>query len=318
MSNNNDGAEVSYSVDEESWLMANMDRDGGGKGKKGTKGGSPGGTAGYSTMTEGDITDADRAKAQSLMNNEHLLSQKLQDKIFIDACFLRGVEPQQLKALSYESFATEPNRARRLSAEEQKLRYDTYENGRLHLMTLVVSQETKSRAKAKEAEVRNAQRFNKLATTFQKQLEREQQILARMNQSRAKYEKVLEVENTGIKTTLVESEHKEESDKYRHTKIQDMKHKIQEQLRERSAVRKEQIAQRVESRKQEEDNWRAMQKMKLEAKEKQIERHLSGQTGSTEEVRVVPAPACAPMPMCARACVCVGAWRADVCVGRSL
>jgi len=276
----NDGAEVSYTFQDESGLMQYMNRD---KKKKSPKKRSSYG--GYNTATEGDVTEADRAKAQSLASNQGLLKQKLQDKIFVDACLLRGVDPKELKARPYEYFSTEPNRAQRLSAEEQKLRYDNFETNRIHKLTLVVSQETKSRQKAKETKSRNANRFNKLSSTFQKQLEREQQILARMNKSRAKYERVLEVENVGIQSTLKSSQRKKKQNKSRHVKIKDMKQKIQQQLRERSAVRKEQIAQRVESRKQEEENWRAMQKMKLEAKNKQVARFQAGMTGNKKEVK---------------------------------
>lgn len=218
--NENDGAEVSYSFEDESGLMQYMDR------KKPTKKSKKNNNfAGYSTATEGDVTDADKAKAQSLASNSGLLKQKLQDKIFKDACYLRGIDPKDLKAKPFESFAHEPNRAKRLSPEEQKLRYENFESNRVHLLTLVVSQETKSRQKAKETKARNATRFNKLSSTFQKQLEREQQILARMNKSRAKYERVLEVENVGIKSTLKSSQKKQQQNKSRHSKIKDMKQK---------------------------------------------------------------------------------------------
>lgn len=280
----NDGAEVSYSFQDESGLMQYMDQ-----GKKPTKKSkkkkNAASVAGYSSITEGDVSDNDKAKAASLAGNVSLLKQKLSDKIFLDACFLRGVEPKQLLPKPYEFFATEPNRARRLSEEEQKLRFDNFEENRVYMLGLVVSQETKSRAKAQELEKRNAARFNKLSSTFQKQLEREQKILARMNQSRSKYERVLEVENTVISKTLKSSEKKKESNKSRHSKIQDMKKKIQQQLRERSKVRKEQIEQRVESRKQEEENWRQMQRMKLEAKEKQLKRFQAGMSGNKEEIK---------------------------------
>ena len=282
-----DGAEVSYSFQDESGLMQYMDQGGNNK-KKGKKTGKKKkGTniAGYSTATEGDVTDNDKSKAQSLASNPQLLKQKLGDKLFLDACFLRGVEPADLQDKPYEFFATEPNRAKRLSAEEQKLRYDNFQANRLNLMALVVSQEHKSRAKAKETEARNANRFNKLSSTFQKQLEREQKILARMNSSRSKYERVLEVENKVIKKTLKHSTTKAQSNKQRHVKIHDMKKKIQQQLRERSKVRKKQIEQRVESRKQEEENWRAMQRMKLEAKDKQLKRFQAGMSGNKAEVK---------------------------------
>eukprot|EP00591_Stephanopyxis_turris_P005281 CAMPEP_0195521784 /NCGR_PEP_ID=MMETSP0794_2-20130614/19333_1 /TAXON_ID=515487 /ORGANISM="Stephanopyxis turris, Strain CCMP 815" /LENGTH=581 /DNA_ID=CAMNT_0040651403 /DNA_START=113 /DNA_END=1858 /DNA_ORIENTATION=- len=280
----NDGAEVSYSFQDESGLMQYMNQDNKKKQKKKKKkkGGAIGG---YSSATEGDVTDNDRAKAQSLASNPQLLKQKLQDKLFVDACFLRGVEPNQLKPRSFESFATEPNRAKRLSPEEQKLRYDNFEGNRLNLLALVVSQEGKSRQKAKETEARNANRFNKLSSTFQKQLEREQAILARMNKSRSKYERVLETENVEITHTLKKSEVKSKTYKHRHSKIKDMKKKIQEQLRERSKIRKTQIEQRVEARKQEEENWRQMQRMKLEAKEKQIKRFQEGQAGNKDDVK---------------------------------
>lgn len=283
---NNDGAEVSYSFQDESGLMQYMNGAQGPKGNgKKKKKKKTNGVAGYSTATEGDVSDNDRAKAQSLANNPSLLKQKLQDKIFVDACFLRGVTPDQLKPKPYEFFATEPNRAKRLSPEEQKLRYDNFENNRVYMLGLVVSQETTSRQKAKETEARNATRFNKLSSTFQKQLEREQKILARMNKSRSKYERVLETENVVITKTVKSAAHKDKANKSRHTKIQDMKKKIQEQLRARSAVRKQQIEQRVDARKQEEENWREMQRMKLEAKDKQIKRFQEGQGASKDDTK---------------------------------
>lgn len=278
----NDGAEVSYSFQDESGLMQYMDR--GKKPKKKSKKNATS-VAGYKTASEGDVTENDKAKAQSLASNQQLLKQKLQDKLFIDACFLRGVEPEQLLPKPYEHFATEPNRAKRLSAEEQKLRFDNFEENRMLLLTLVVSQETKSREKAKQTEARNAKRFNKLSSTFQKQLEREQKILQRMNQSRSKYERVLETENVSITKTLKSSAKKEVDNKYRHTKIKDMKNKIQQQLRARSAMRKQQIKHRVDSRKEEEENWRQMQRMKIEAKDKQVKRFQEGLAGNKDQVK---------------------------------
>ena len=73
--------------------------------------------------------------------------------------------------------------------------------------------------------------------------------------------------------------------KHRHSKIKDMKKKIQDQLRERSKIRKTQIEQRVEARKQEEENWRQMQRMKIEAKDKQVRRFQEGMAGNTREVK---------------------------------
>merc|ERR1739848_51320 len=80
----------------------------GGKKKKKKAGG---GLAGYKSATEGNVTQSDVAQADMLAQDGDLLKSKLRDKIFIDACYLRGVDPSALMPKTIQDFRTAPDRA---------------------------------------------------------------------------------------------------------------------------------------------------------------------------------------------------------------
>ena len=139
-----------------------------------------------------------RVKAQQLAKNNALLERKLSDKLFLDACFLSGIEPQDLRDRPYESFRTEPNRARALSYEEQKLRYKDFQDHRMELLEVVVAEEERSYVQQTKLEAEQERELKKLQREFSQSLRLEQQQVDRMVKNRQKYERVLEVENRRI------------------------------------------------------------------------------------------------------------------------
>jgi len=245
--------------------------------KKKKKGG---GLAGYKSATEGNVTASDIATADMLAGDGEMLRAKLRDKIFIDACYLRGVEPNALMPKTINDFRTAPDRALVLSPEEQQMRYQSFENNRRQLLALVVSQEAASREKQKRDKKKNAERYSKLSGTFQTKLAKEQEMLQRMKLARSKYERVLETENTLINETLRDSATKQLSETARTENIRTMKSRIKNQLKHKAAERSKRIASRVQARRDEEENWKRMQRMKMEAKQKKVNRYLDAKTSN--------------------------------------
>ena len=177
-------------------------------------------------------------------------------------------------------FRTAPDRALVLSPEEQQMRYNSFESNRRQLLALVVSQESASREKQKRDKKKNAERYSKLSGTFQTKLAKEQEMLQRMKLARSKYERVLESENTLINDTLKDSATKQLSETQRTQNIKSMKSRIKNQLKHKAAERSKRIASRVQARRDEEENWKRMQRMKMEAKQRKVNRYLDAKTSN--------------------------------------
>lgn len=140
-----DGVAISlYHYNDDSKLLVYLDKD-----KRKARRKPKHATPGYSSMTEGNVTSEHREKAIMLAQNAPLLRRKLKNKTFRQACLLRGVDIDALKPRSLASFKTMPNRAQELSPDEQQFHYNEYEEERLHLLGLVVSQEEASIEKIK-------------------------------------------------------------------------------------------------------------------------------------------------------------------------
>jgi len=238
------------------------------------------GFAGYKSATEGNVTSGDVQQADMLASDHEMLKQKLRDKIFIDACYLRGVEPASLLPKNISDFRTAPDRALVLSPEEQQMRYQSFETNRRQLLALVVSQETASRAKQTRDKKKTNERYNKLSGTFKSKLAKEQKMLERMKNARSKYERVLETENDLIQTTVRDSASKKLNQSARTEHISQMKSRIKQQLKHKAAERSKRIASRVQARRDEEENWKRMQRMKMEAKQKKVDRYLHNKSSN--------------------------------------
>lgn len=242
------------------------------------------GFAGYKSATEGDVTQNDRAMAETLSNDDDMLREKMHDKVFVDACYLRGVELSALAPKRVSDFKHAPGRALVLPIEEQKMRYQAYEDNRRNLLALVVSQETASIDKHKRDNSKKSQRYSELSGTFQKKLEQEQKMLERMNRARSKYERVLETENKIIVNAVSSSDIKMKRQANRTQDIKTMKLRIKAQLKSKASARAKRIASRVQARKAEEENWKRMQRMKMLAKEKKVDRYLASKSSNQSNV----------------------------------
>ena len=96
-----DGVQISlYHYNDDNKIMVYLDR----KTNKGKKGKGNHNYAGYKSATEGDLTEEDHDKAVQLSQNPRGLQRKLKDKVFIDACYMRGIEPDELIPKSLDDF----------------------------------------------------------------------------------------------------------------------------------------------------------------------------------------------------------------------
>jgi len=203
------------------------------------------GVAGYQPPGTSGITQEHKVKAKQLATNNALLNRKLKDKLFLDACFLSGVEPRALRNKPFDHFRTEPKRARVLSEEEQRLRYDDFQQHRLELLQVVVAEEEKAyvaRAKAQESETSAIQ---KLQSNFSESLHLEQKQVDRMVRSRKKYEKVLEVENRRLHYQRKKASQRHESMAYKIKKIEEAKQRRKQLLKTEAAEREARIKKAV-------------------------------------------------------------------------
>jgi len=254
-----DGVAISlYHYNDDNKLLVYLDKD-----KKKSRRKPRHATPGYSSMTEGNVTSEHREKAVMLAQNAPLLRRKLKTKTFRQACLLRGVDMGCLKPRSLASFKTLPNRAQELTPDEQQFHYNEYEEERLHLLGLVVSQEEASIEKTKADKAKARGQRDLMTQMFTSQIQKEREQLERMNRSRAKYERVLETENKSLHHTRAESTKHQMQNFQKTQKIYADKIATKEQLKARGQARQARIQRSVNERRKLDESRKRRQESRM-------------------------------------------------------
>lgn len=274
-----DGVAISlYHYNDDNKILVYLDKDKK-KGRRKPKQATPG----YSSMTEGNVTAENREKAVMLAQNAPLLRRKLKNKTFLQACMLRGVNVQDLKPRSLASFKTLPNRAQELSPEEQQFHYNEYEEERLHLLGLAVSQEEASIEKVKAGKEKAKMKREQMTAMFTSQIQKERDQLERMNRSRAKYERVLESENKLIYKTRGSSQKTKINNLSKTMKILNDKESTKQQLRQRGQARQSRIQRSVKERRKLDDTWKTKQEARMEERDVRVSKFLVAKNAGAAE-----------------------------------
>jgi len=242
-------------------------------------------TPGYSSMTEGNVTAEHREKAVMLAQNAPLLRRKLKTKTFKQACLLRGVDIRCLRPRSIASFKTMPNRAQELSPDEQQFHYNEYEEERLHLLGLVVSQEEKGIEKIKADKAKARGQRDLMTQMFTSQIQKEREQLERMTRSRAKYERVLESENISLHHTRASSEKHQIANLSKTMKIIENKKNMKQQLKSRGQARQLRIKRSVKERRKLDETWKKRQEQRMIERAQRVDEFLAiKNAGATERI----------------------------------
>lgn len=273
-----DGVAISlYHYNDDNKILVYLDKD-----KKKSRRKPKFATPGYSSMTEGDVTQENREKAVMLAQNAPLLRRKLRNKTFLEACRLRGVDPADLAPRGIASFKTLPNRAQELSPAEQQVQYNAYETERLHLLGLVVSQEEASIEKIKADKAKAKRQRQKQTQQFAAQIQRERDQLERMNRSRAKYERVLESENKKINSTRKTSLHHKIQNLSKTRRIAANKEKMKSTLRQRGKAREARIKRSVQERRKLDETWKRKQEARILERYRQVDEFVAKKNSGFE------------------------------------
>ena len=234
-----------YHYNDDNRIMVYLDKDGR-RNPSPRKNRRGHGIAGYTSPTSGAVNQEHRVKAQQLATNTQLLHRKLKDSLFLDACFLSGIQPEELRDRPLEAFRTEPKRARVLTEEEQKLRYQDFQEHRMELLQVVVAEEEKAYVAKARLEESEASAAKKLQRDFSQSLRLEQRQVDRMVKNRKKYERVLEVENRRITLQRQKAERRHESMAEQIERIEQAKLRRKELLKAEAADREARIKRKVE------------------------------------------------------------------------
>jgi len=232
------------------------------------------GIAGYTTITEGDVTEVHRARAGALASNKALLRSKMAEHIFIEACRLRGIDPEDLLPKPFSYFEHEPNRVAKIDESEAQLRYDHFEKERHHKIALVCSQEDHCIIELKRRLHKQRMYNSTLSAGFKTNLEREEAFLRRMQRKRAKYESVLEEENYRILENQSEAMAKLAAMKNRYARIDRMKAALQEVRRSKGKEKQERIAKHVAKQEQLFNEHREALIQARKEKDERVKKHL--------------------------------------------
>jgi hypothetical protein len=234
-----------YHYNDDNRIMVYLDKDGR-RSPSPRKNRRSEGVAGYVSPGGSGIHQEHKVKAQQLATNNHLLARKLKDPLFLDACFLSGVDPAELHNRPFEDFRTEPNRARVLSEEEHKLRFQDFQDHRRELLQVVVAEEERAYVEKMKLDESESAAVQKLQHEFSSSLRLEQQQVDRMVKSRKKYERVLEVENRRIHQQRSKAEVRHESMAEKIERIEKAKVHRKECLKMEAEEREERIRRKVE------------------------------------------------------------------------
>lgn len=232
-----------YHYNDDNRIMVFLDKNG--RRNPSTRKKKSKGIAGYVSPKNGNVTREHKVKAQQLASNNHLLKRKLRDNLFLDACYMTGVNPNELQPKSLEDFRTHPNRAQELTREEQKLRFEDFQSDRLELLETVVAEEERAYVTSAKLEEMQAKEMKKLQHEFSQSLRLEQNQVNQMVKGRQKYERVLEVENRRIYKQRQKSEKRYEDMQQKIRKIEAAKAMRIERLKAMGEERESRIKRKV-------------------------------------------------------------------------
>lgn len=236
-----------YHYNDDNRIMVYLDKGGGRRGGSAARrrNNRSKGVAGYTSPGAQDVNQEHRVKAKQLATNNKLLRMKLQDKLFLDACFLSGVDPEDLRDQPMENFQTAPNRAQVLTPQEQRLRFEEFQRQRLELLQIVVAEEEKAYVAAAKMDETERMEMQKLQRDFSDTLREEQKQVNRMVKNRQKYERVLEVENRRIHLQREKANKRHDTMKQKLERIERARVNRQLQLKRDAASREARIKKAV-------------------------------------------------------------------------
>jgi hypothetical protein len=217
-----------------------------------------------------DPTLLQREEAEELADDTQKLRSRLRDPLFREACFRKGVDPQQIMPKAVADFKTDPTTTREMAERSERL----FEEHRRDCIVLAVVEAERLRSEIEEKESRLKQREDELARLLDTRLSREKASLDRIARARSKYEAVVDQENASILSVREHAAGRLGSFHQRHRQISIMRAERKQDRVARQAARVERQRRGLARRRAMEEGYRQKQRDAISARDTRVERFI--------------------------------------------